>query len=76
MTEDEFLKKRFKPFEIMIYKSEHLEEVECILLGIDFEERLFRLIPISEGHFEEDEFWANCDHCKRPFHKLKTLEQK
>lgn len=74
MTEQEFLKKRFKPFEIIEYGNERTKMVSCILLGVNFEERLFHLSPIPEDYYEKDSFWVRCENCQRPRPKLKVVK--
>lgn len=74
MSEEEFLKKKWKPFQLIDFKSERIKNIDggygaivpCILLAIDFDERLLKIIPIPEGYYEEKEFWSRCEHCEIP----------
>lgn len=74
MTEQEFLKKRFKPFEQIDCKNSKDKVVECMLLAVDFEQRLFHLSPFPNDYYEEKSFWARCDYCNRPRPKLKVVK--
>jgi len=79
MTEQEFLKKRFKPFEIIEYQHSYVNEkneiiIDCILIGVNFEERLFHLAPIPKDYYEKESFWVRCEHCQRPIPKLKVVK--
>ena len=78
MTEAEFKKKGFISHELMQYKSDNVMNVDgemggvvdCMLMGVDFEESLFKLTPIPESPYEEKDFWARCEHVNRPPRKL------
>jgi len=74
MTEQEFLKKRFKSFERINCKNSRDTVVECMLIGVDFEQRLFKLEPFPNDYYEEKSFWARCDYCERPRPKLKLAK--
>ncbi len=79
MSEQEFRKKRFRPFEHMQYISPRVKNidgldgsiVDCILLGMDCDNSLFKLIPMTDGVYEEKEFWARCEYVDRPRPKPK-----
>lgn len=81
MTEDRFLKTRFKPFSFIDYKSERVKNidggfgaiVECLLLAVDFDERLLKLQPVPDSYYEEEIFWARCEHCEVSRPKLKII---
>jgi len=80
MTKQEFDKKRFTGFENILF-SMLIDEVtdddmaNCMLIGIDFEQRLIHLRLITSNHYdEEQEFWARCEYCKRPAPKLKAVK--
>jgi len=40
--------------------------IQCMLLAVDFDERIFKLMPFPNDHAEEEPFWARCEHVKRP----------
>lgn len=68
MEEDEFKKKRFTSHELIEYYPKGFDDfgVPCMLLSVDFEQCLFKLIPIPEGYYEEIPFWCRVEYCKRP----------
>lgn len=77
MTLEEFEKKRFTGYEIIECYPKGLEErdwmVECMLLAVDFEQKLFRLQPFGDNPiYEEKPFWARVEYCKRPSPKLRV----
>ena len=81
MTEQEFLKKRFKPFSLIDYKNQDYENIDGqkgvewdgILLAIDFEERLLKIVPIPNDFYEEKEVWVRCENCEISRPKPKKL---
>ncbi len=83
MSEQEFLKKSFKPFSLVLYTNDRLKNIdneygatiECFLLAVDFDERLFKLIPLPQSWYDEKEFWARCEHCEISRPKLKILKK-
>lgn len=82
MTEQEFSEKQFKAFDAIDYHSSRSFNIDgergaiipCILLAIDFEEMLFKLVPIPDGVYEEKPFWVRIENCKMARHKLKAIK--
>ena len=74
MTLEEFAKKRWRHSEIIEYSYKDIV-VECMLLSIDFTEGLFRLQAFDSGLYDDEPFWARVENCKRPYHKLKKVNQ-
>ncbi len=77
MTKEEFSKKRFIGFEEIIYTSpeNHLMNrfiVSCMLIGIDFEQDLLKLIPFKNEDYEEEPFWVRIEYCEKAPRKLKV----
>lgn len=66
MTEEVFLKSKFTPYmaidHIYSRRGVGLEKVECMLISIDFEERLLKLVPFDLETYENNEFWVRCEH--------------
>ena len=89
MTEDQFLKMPFKPFMEVDYMSRYLptktgdppynlpdktrERTSCLVLAVDFEEKLFYLwlVPVDA---EKEPFWARCEHVELPVNKPKIVK--
>jgi hypothetical protein len=76
MEREEFIKKRWQGYEIILYMPKRKDgiEVECMLLAVDFENELFQLEPIDKDIYEDEVFWARVEYCKRPPHKLKVVK--
>jgi hypothetical protein len=87
MTEEQFNNKSFKSHMVVIYKYAQIplnngkfgynqfskkEDCECLLIGIDFENKLFKLwvVPDSKD-YEGREFWAYCTYVELPKKKMK-----
>lgn len=73
MNEDVFLKRSFKPFMAidLIHES---EVIECILIKIDFDERLLKLRILPNNIIHEDDIWVRCEHCEFSRPKLKQVK--
>jgi hypothetical protein len=54
MTEKQFFASKWKPFEIMrIFIKDLGCECECMLIGIDFEEKIMKLRPCDPEIWED-----------------------
>lgn len=73
MNEDYFLKTKFKPFEIFEFHHKG-NVVDCILLCVDFDQRLMKLIPIPNSYLIEQDFWCRCEYLERPRPQPKLLK--
>ena len=77
MRREEFIEKRWTAFELIEYRSPRKNDtdfvVECMLIAIDFENELFKLEPIDKEIYEDNQFWARVEYCKRPHPKLKKV---
>ena len=82
MTESKFLEKKFVAFEQIDYHSSRSFNIDgergaiipCILLAIDYDERLLKLVPVPDGVYEEKPFWVRCDNCEISRPKLKAVK--
>lgn len=73
MTEKDFLRLKFKAFEGITFKSEHIKAVDCMLLAVNFENRSFQIIPFpSSDCMEPDPVWVHIDYCVRTIPKLRV----
>ena len=68
MTQEEFAKKRWQHSEKMLYVRPGCNPIECMLLGVDFENDLMRLVPFDTERYEEAPFWTRVEYCRRPLH--------
>ncbi len=67
ITEQQFQKRSYKSYmEIWhcIIREENPEK--CMLLAVDFDEGLFKLMPFPEAVYEEKSFWSHYSHCQFP----------
>ncbi len=77
MTEKQFFTSKWKPFEIMtVYIKELDRNLECYLLGIDFENRIMEVRPFDDdmceyGIYEDDIYKVPIDITKRGKDKSK-----
>jgi hypothetical protein len=47
MTRNQFIHYSYRHSEIIIYHQKHPEvDIECMLIGVDFDNELFHLVPI------------------------------
>jgi hypothetical protein len=71
MTLDEFRSKKWQHSEPIdfIYND---KIIECILLAIDFEQELFKIVAIDKDVWHDIPFWVRVEYCRRPFAKLKV----
>jgi len=82
MTEKEFVKKRFRAFEVMEFANDRMKNIdggngvvaECMLLAVDFDLRMFKLVPFENVGYEEKEFWVHCQFVNRPRPKPKLAQ--
>lgn len=77
MTLEEFEKKRFIGYEEIECYPKSFDDycIPCMLLAVDFEQKLFRLLPIDTEMYEDKPFWARPEYCKRPNPRLKLLKK-
>lgn len=68
MTEDQFHKTNFKSYKAIDYTISRLnhgiKKISCMLLAVDFENRLLKLVPFDADEYRNEEFWAHADHCE------------
>lgn len=72
IDEVNFKKRSYKSYmEIWhcIIREENPEK--CMLLAVDFDEGLFKLMPFPETAYEERSFWSHYSHCQFPPRKAK-----
>lgn len=74
MDEDKFIKKRWKGYEEVEYHNERQKNVDggfgiilpCMVVSVDFDERLLKLQPFPNELYEDKDFWAHCSHIELP----------
>ena len=66
MTQKQFAKALFRHSEVIIYHSSHPSiDMECILVGIDFDGELLKLVPLDVATHGDRSFWANIIYCDK-----------
>jgi len=74
MTEKQFLASKYKPFEIMtVFIKELNRNCECILVGINFEKRIFKLRPIDIEMWNDGLYKVKIDVISRGSAKLRVI---
>ena len=74
MTQEQFSKYSYRHSELMIYHQKHPEvDIEMMLLGVDFDNGVFKLTPVNTGYYEEEPVWINFLYVDKPKRKLKAI---
>lgn len=67
MTQEQFVKYAYRHSEVIIFHEKHPEvDVECMLIGVDFDNGLFKLAPFDTYFYEDEWFYAAYDRCDKP----------
>lgn len=54
MTQEQFAKYTYRHSEVMIFHQKHPEaDIEMMLLGVDFDNGVFKLVPVDIDYYEE-----------------------
>lgn len=60
MTQNQFTTYHYRHSEVMIWHTKHPDhDIECMLVGVDFEGEMFRLVPLDLDWYEDKEYWVN-----------------
>lgn len=74
MELDYFAKIKWRHSEEIEFKSPITDIIiPCMLLVVDFEQELFKLIPFDTENYENESFWTRIEYCERPKRKLKIV---
>ncbi len=74
MTQEQFSKYSYRHSELMIYHQKHPEvDIEMMLLGVDFDNGVFKLTPVDTDYYEEEPVWINFLYVDKPKRKLKAI---
>lgn len=72
MTDNQFSTYHFRHSEIIIYHQSHPEvDVECMLIGVDFDHGMFHLVPFDMDYYEDKSFWVPYKFCDKQYKKPK-----
>lgn len=74
MTRDEFVKHKWKAYEVVVYKNDRMKnwdggigvEVECLACIINWDEETILLQCINPDAFTDNEFYANIKNIEFP----------
>ena len=59
MTQEQFSKYSYRHSELMIYHQKHPGvDIEMMLLGVDFDNGVFKLTPVNTGYYEDEKLKA------------------
>ena len=54
MTRNQFIHYSYRHSEIIIYHQRHPDvDIECMMIGVDFDNELFHLVPIDQYLYED-----------------------
>lgn len=66
MTQKQFADALFRHSEVIIYHSFHPSiDIECMLVGVDFDGSLLKLVPLDAITHGDRSFWANIIYCDK-----------
>lgn len=66
MTQEQFARYKFRHSEIIIFHQNHPhEDIEMMLVGIDFDLCLLKLAPIDTDYYEDEARWIPIDRCEK-----------
>lgn len=72
MTDNQFRTYSFRHSEEIIFHSMHPnEDIACMLIAVDFEREMFKLVPLDQELYEDYEFWIHHKFCDKPHRKPK-----
>ena len=60
MTQNQFATYHYRHSEVMIWHTKHPDhDIECMLIGVDFEGEMFRLVPLDLDWYEDKAYWVH-----------------
>lgn len=72
MTREQFRKYSYRYSEVMIFHHKHPpQDIEMILLGVDFDNERFHLYPVMTDYYEEQDYWMPYERVDKPQRKPK-----
>jgi hypothetical protein len=72
MTQNQFSNYTYRHSEIIVYHQKHpCVDIECMLIGIDFDNGLFNLYPIDQELYEDKSYWLPFKSCDKKARKPK-----
>ena len=79
MTRDRFVSLRFKGFMELEYVRKRdmygYEYLPVMLLAVDWDNDIVKVIPFPESWAEEKEFWTSIEHVELPSKRMKVVKQ-
>ena len=72
MTQNQFANYHYRHSEVMLWHTKHPDcDVECMLIGVDFEGEMFHLVPIDQEWYEDRDYWVPYKFGDKPRRKPK-----
>ncbi|MBP3212385.1 MAG: hypothetical protein J6M41_07440 [Prevotella sp.] len=57
MTQNQFANYHYRHSEVMLWHTKHPDcDVECMLIGVDFDGEMFHLVPIDQEWYEDKDY--------------------
>ncbi len=71
MTREEFVKQKFKAYQEILYTNRRtFEQVDMLLVSIDFDTEVMKLIPTCPELYEEKEYYIHIGELSIPRRSL------
>lgn len=80
MTEQQFISRKWKSFQEVIYANKRMRnidegsgvEIPCLIVAIDFDDQLIKILPAKNDYYNDvDPFWVRYEDIEIPKPKLK-----
>lgn len=76
MTREQFVKYKFKGYQLIAFKHKQMDEpVDCMLVGVDFDTEILTLRQFPDGPFVKDDFQAHISMCELARPRLKLTKK-
>lgn len=81
---EDFVKRKFGAYQEINFESKRILNkdgemgaiIPCMVLAVDFDERLLKIMSYPDGDYEAKEgFWVRCEHIHIPKPKLKVTKK-
>lgn len=77
MTREQFYKYKFQHSEVIIFHQRHPEEdIEMMLIGIDFDLCMLKLAPINIDYYEDEANWIPIERCDKKIKRVMKVHKK
>lgn len=72
MTQNQFANYHYRHSEVMVWHTQHSDhDIDCMLVGVDFEGEMLRLVPLDLDWYEDKSYWVHYKFVDKPRRKPK-----